>query len=153
MTPFEIALAIRNRPDPNEELEAFVLRTMADEKSSDLGSALELCIAWERALDYFEALVDALRPISAKMPQDVKIGALIEAKRKLGYDAKLESLLAHRWCCPHCKQFSTVDKVELQIGGGDLFRCVICKEEGIAPIDTEAHLDVRDGGKTGLRPT
>ncbi len=151
MTPFEIALAIRNRPDTDEDLQAFVLRTMANEKITDLRSALEISVAWEHALDYFEALVDALRPVSAKMPQDAKVGALIEAKRNLGYDAKLESLLAHRWRCPHCKQFSTIDKVEVQIGG-DLFRCVICKEEGIAPVDTQSHFNVRDGGKSGLRP-
>lgn len=151
MTPFEIAFAIHSRPDSDEDLEAFVLRTMADEKISDLGLALELRIAWERGLDYFKALVDALRSVSAKAPDNTQIGALIEAKRKLGYDAKLEAILAHRWRCPHCKQFSTIDRVEVQIGG-DLFRCVICKEEGIAPVETEARLDVRDGGKTGLRP-
>jgi hypothetical protein len=87
MTPFEIAVAIRNRGE-SEELRAFVLRTMANEKMRDLRLALELCIGWERS-----------------------------------------------------------------IGDPDrLPRCVICGEEGIAPVERQAHLDVRDGGKSGLRP-
>lgn len=152
MTPLEIALAIRNRADPDEELQAFVLRTMANEKITDLSSALELSIAWEHASDDFKRMVDILRPVGRKTP-DAKIGALIAAKRKLGYDAELEAILARRWRCPHCKQFSTVDKVEIQINGGELFRCKVCHEEGIAPVATDARLEARDGGKSGLRPT
>jgi hypothetical protein len=151
MTPFEIAVAIRNRGE-SEELRAFVLRTMANEKMCDLRLALELCIGWERAYEEVENLLDALRVVSAKAP-DATIDVLIAAKRRLGYDPQLEAILARRWRCPHCKQFASIDKIELPIGDPDrLPRCVICGEEGIAPVERQAHLDVRDGGKSGLRP-
>jgi hypothetical protein len=152
MSPFEIALAIHNRTDADEDLQAFVLRTMAKEKMADLGPALELCIAWEHAYEELENLLDMLGAVSAKTP-DAKIATLIAAKRRLGYDPKLEAALARRWQCPHCKQFSSVDKIELPIGAPDrLPRCVLCGEEGIAPVETSARLDVLDGGKSGLRP-
>ncbi len=152
MSPFEIALAIRNRADHDEDLQAFVLRTMANEKMSDLGPALALCIGWERAYEELEDFLDALRNIGIKTP-NARIETLIAAKRKIGYDPKFEAILARRWRCPHCKQFSTVDKIELPIGDPDrLPCCVTCGEEGIAPVDSNAHLEVRDGGKSGLRP-
>jgi hypothetical protein len=152
MTSFEIALAVRNRADPDEDLQAFVLRTMAKERIADLGAALELCIAWERACEDLENLLDALRVVGVET-SDVKIAALIAAKRKIGYDAKFEAILARRWRCPHCKQFATIDKVELPIGEPDrLPCCAVCGEEGIAPVDTDAKFGVRDGGKSGLRP-
>lgn len=153
MTPFEIALTIRNRPDDSESVRDFALRTMAQEWVSDLHAAIELLIGWERAYEDFEKMLDILQPVGRKTP-DATIAALIKHKRGLGYDPALETLLARRWRCPHCKQFAAIDKIELPIGDATrLPRCVICGEEGIAPVDTEARLDVRDGGKSGLRPT
>jgi hypothetical protein len=152
MTPFEIALAIRNRADQDESVESFVRRMLSGERVSDFSVALKLLIRWERAYEEIEALLDVLKDVSAKTPA-ATIGTLIAAKRRLGYDHKLEALLAHRWRCPHCKQFAGIDKIELPIGNPDhLPRCVICGEEGIAPVETEAHLDTLDGGKSGLRP-
>jgi hypothetical protein len=153
MTPFEIALTIRNRPDHDETVRDFALRTMAEVQMRDFGAAIELLIRWERGHDDFKKLIDILRPVGRKTP-GAKIAALIAAKRKIGYDAELEAILARRWRCPHCKQFSTIDKIEIPIGDPDrLPHCVTCGEEGIAPVDTEARLDVRDGGKSGLQPT
>lgn len=152
MTPFEIALAIRSRADDDEGVKQFALRTMASEKVADVAAALHLLIGWAHAFEEIEALCDALARVGAKMPK-ATIDVLIAAKRKLGYDAKLEAILARRWRCPHCKKFANIDKVELPIGDPDrLPRCVICGEEGIAPVETEACLNVRDGGKSGLRP-
>jgi hypothetical protein len=143
MTPFEIALTIRNRPDDAESVQDFVLRTMARERMSDFHAALGLLIGWERAYEYFERLLDILKRVERKAP-DATIEALIKYKRRLGYDPAFEALLARRWRCPHCKQFSTIDSIQLPIGDATrLPRCVTCGEEGVAPIDNEARLDVR----------
>lgn len=152
MTPFEIALAIRNKPDDDEPDTDFVLRTMSGERASDFVAAADLLDGWERAYEDFEKLLDILQPVGRKTPH-ATFADLIKHKRKLGYDPALETLLARRWRCPHCKQFTTINKIELPIGDTTrLPRCVTCGEEGVAPVDTEARLDVRDGGKSGLRP-
>lgn len=152
MSPFEIALAVRKRPDNNEPLQAFLLRTMPGEQVRDVHAAMELMIGWEQAYDDFEALLNLLKPLERKT-LDAKIEVLIARKRALGYDPALEALLARKWRCPHCKQFAALDTVEVPVGDPDrLWRCTTCGEEGIAPVGTEAKLDVRDGGKSGLRP-
>ena len=153
MTPFEIALNIRNRSDDNEPLRDFVLRTMADERRCDFNAALELLTGWESALADIQKMLDIMESVLCETP-DATISALIRHKRGLGYDPALEALLARRWRCPHCKQFSTINEVKLLIGDdARLPVCVNCGEEGIAPVDTKPRLDVRHGGKSGLRPT
>ena len=150
MTPFEIALAIRSRPDDSEPVRDFVFRTMAQERMSDFRTALELLVGWERGDDDVRTIFNILGQVGGA---DETIGALIEHKRGLAYDPALETVLARRWRCPHCKQLSTIDKIKLPVGDAAcLPGCPACGEEGIAPVDTEARLDVRDGGKSGLRP-
>lgn len=153
MTPFEIALSIRNRPDPDKEtVEVFALREHAKERMADFGAALELCIGWERAYEDFAALLDCLKPLERR-GQTLTIAALIERSRQLGYNAKLEALLARRWRCPHCKQFTSIDRIEVPIGEPErLLRCTTCNEEGVYPAEVKARLEARDGGKGGLRP-
>ncbi len=152
MTPFQIAIAIRNKPDDGEPVTDFVLRTMGGERASDFVAAYDLLEGWDRAYEDFEKLVDILQPVGRKTPHAM-LGDLIKLKRGLGYDAALEALLARRWRCPHCKQYSSIDKIEMPIGDPTrLPRCATCGEEGIAPVNPEARLDVRDGGKSGLRP-
>lgn len=153
-TPFEIALAVRNDHDPDqEEFQAFVLRRFAKEKAASLGGALALLIGWERAYEEFEGLLDCLKKVRHQTESDT-IDNLIKRHRQLGYDAKFEAILARRWRCPHCKQFATISEIEIPIGDQSrLPRCVTCGEEGIAPIDGKPSLKTRDGGKSGLRPT
>ena len=152
MTPFEIAITLRNRPDGGESDEAFVKRALGGERLCDFGAAVELMGAWEQAGDDFVALLDCLKPVERRN-RAATIADLIERKRQLGYDAKLEALLARRWRCPHCKQFSSVDKVTISQGDRGLFRCTTCGEEGVHPVEAKAVLRVEDGGKSGLRPT
>jgi hypothetical protein len=152
MTPFEIALSIRNRPDQDEAVEAYAARVHASERTADFDVAIELLIGWEQAFDDFSALLDCITSVARK-DDTLQISKLIERKRKLGYDAKLEALLARRWRCPHCKQFACLSKVEVPIGApGSLLRCVTCGEHGMYPVEAKARLDVHDGGKGGLRP-
>lgn len=153
MTPFEIALTIRNEHDQAKEtLEAFVRRTMSQERVSDLGSALQIMLGWDRAIEEISELLDLLRPVERKGAGHT-IRALIERKRQLGYDAKFETLCARLWLCPHCQRTTTIEGIELPIGDPDRMpRCTACGGEGIAPTDGKPNLKVRDGGKTGLRP-
>lgn len=145
MTPFEIALAIRNKPESESEND-FVLRTMSGERVRDLITAGDLLKGWDRADEYFEKILAILQPVGRKTP-NATIAELIEHTRGLGYDPALETLLARRWRCPHCKQFATIEKIELDLGDPtSLQRCGVCGEEGIIPVDPKARLDVRDGG-------
>lgn len=149
MTPFEIALSIRNRPD-DEEIESFVRRQHANERMVDFAASLELLIGWERAIDEFKSLMVCLAVVNTANAEST-IAAAIARKRALGYDPKLEAVLARRWRCPHCKQFSNITTIEISVAVGELFRCC-CGELGIYPIEAAAKLKVQDGGKTGLRP-
>lgn len=152
-TPFEIALAVRNDHDADqEELQVFMLRRFAKEKMTSVGDALDLLIAWERAYEEFEGLLDCLKKVK-RQPDSDTIDTLIKRRRQLGYDAKFEAILARQWRCPHCKQFATISEIEIPIGDQSrLPRCITCGEEGIAPIDGKPSLKTRDGGKSGLRP-
>lgn len=151
MTPFQIALAVRNRADQDEGVAEFALRTMSGEKVADLGAALDLMIGWERAIEDFAALCGALT--TACVLPGATISGLIAVKRAAGYDPGLEAILSRRWRCPHCKQFATIEEVEMPIGDPSrLPRCPTCREDGIAPIDGRPRLTARRGGKSGLRP-
>jgi hypothetical protein len=111
-----------------------------------------MLISWERADDDLKKLMDVLEP--AERGKCASIGTLIKRKRALGYDSALEALLARRWHCPHCKQSTTVEEVGIPVGGdARMAKCLMCGEEGIAPVQAAARLEVREGGKTGLRPT
>jgi predicted Zn-ribbon and HTH transcriptional regulator len=126
---------------------------MGSEKMRDFVAALELLIGWERAEDDFAELVELLAPAAAGASTDTTIEVLLAAQRKLGYNARLEALLARRWRCPQCKQFATIEKIGAPIGNpGGLPRCAVCQEEGIAPVETTPDLEAHDGGKSGLRP-
>lgn len=152
MTPFEIAIAIRTRQDDSEPLEDFVLRTMAQQRVVDFKPALDMLVGWERADEDFARLIEILEPVGRK-ERDATFDALIKRKREMGYDPLLEALLARRWRCPHCKRLATIETIEIPIHApGSLARCMICEAQGIAPVDAEPCLDVRDGGKSGLRP-
>lgn len=152
MTPFEIALSIRKNQDdnPDESAESFVLRALADETMADFGAALELLIGWERADEDFVALLECLK-IGGK-DGTLPISELIKKRRSLIYDPKLESLLARRWRCPHCKQLSGIASVQVNISKpGSLLGCLTCGEVGMYPVEPRAQIKAHDGGKKGLR--
>lgn len=150
MKPIEIALTIRNRPDPDEAVEAFVQRTLANETMADFVVALELLIGWEQADEDFVSLLDCLE---GRKNRTLPISDLIKQKRHLVYDPKLETLLARRWRCPHCKQFANISSIKIAIGElGSLFGCVTCGEAGMYPVESRARLKAHDGGRKGIRP-
>lgn len=151
MTPFEIALQIRRRPDDDETVEAYVVRTLADETMADFGAALEMLIGWEQADQDLVALLDCLKG-GGRKDGTLPISELIKQKRKLVYDPSLEALLARRWRCPHCKQFANLNSVRIIIGEPDhLLGCLTCGELGVYPIEAKARLKTLDGGRGGLK--
>jgi hypothetical protein len=152
MTPFEIALQIRNRPDDNETVEAYVLRTLAGEAMADFAAALEMLIGWEQADQDLVALLDCLKE-GGRKDGTLPISQLIKQKRKLVYDPKLEALLARRWRCPHCKQFTSISSIRITFGApARLLGCLTCGEPGVYPVEPKARLKAHDGGKKGIRP-
>lgn len=153
MRPFEIALQIRNRPDDNETVEAYVVRTLADETMADFGTALEMLIGWEQADEDFLALLDCLKT-GGRKDGTSPISELIKQRRALVYDPKLESLLARRWRCPHCKQFASINSIKISISEpGGLPYCITCGERGVYPVEPRARLKAHDGGRNGIKPT
>lgn len=151
MKPFEIALQIRRRPDDDESVEAYALRTLADETVADFGAALEILIGWAQADQDLEAMLDCLKE-GGRKNGTLPISELIEQKRKLVYDPKLEALLARRWRCPHCKQFADINSISIVLNEPDhLLGCRTCGEPGVYPLEPKARLKVHDGGAGGLK--
>lgn len=152
MKPFEIALQIRNRPEDDETVEAYVVRTLAGEAMADFGAALEMLIGWEQADQDLMTLLDCLKD-GGRKDGTLPISELIKQKRMLVYDPKLESVLARRWRCPHCKQFANINSIRITLGEPDsLLGCLTCGEPGMYPVEPKARLKTHDGGKKGIRP-
>lgn len=152
MKPFEIALQIRRRPDDDETVEAYVVRTLADETMADFGAALEMLIGWEQANQDLVALLDCLKD-GGRKDGTLPISELIKRKLALVYDPKLETLLARRRRCPHCKQFASINSIRITLSEPDsLLGCLTCGEQGVYPVEPKARLKAHDGGRKGLRP-
>lgn len=81
--------------------------------------------------------------------EDKTIRELIADVRANGYDAELESTLAHPWECPHCKFRCTIQSVLICLERPELDEaCPACKREGIAPVDTDPpELGIIKGGR------